>query len=144
MEKRKLQIWSAELGPQVDPMDLPTPEEVLYQKPNSDMSRKRCGNCVLYSTQDRSCSIMDAALDIDPNMICGYYVFGLPMSERAVFVGMDPVSPEFAGLCETSEGTSCDLCVHFSEPSLCDAVQQDGSYATVDPLGCCNRWCPIE
>ncbi len=146
MEKRHLQLWVNGEGaePQTDPVDLPTPDEVLYQAPNSDGSRKVCGNCIMYGTQDRSCTIHAAEVDIDPMQICGYYVFGPPMEERMVHAGMDPVTPDLSGLMDTEVGSSCDICVHYRQEEICSAVQQEGRFAKVDPLGCCTRWYPVE
>lgn len=143
MQKKHLQIWAGDES-QIDPGDLPTPDEVLYQKPNSDSSRKACGNCIMFGTQDRSCTIHDAELDIAPEQICGYYVFGHPMEERMVHAGMDPVEPELSGLMDTEAGSSCDICMHYGHDEICHAVQQDGEYAKVDALGCCTRWYPVE
>ncbi|KKN72067.1 hypothetical protein LCGC14_0414620 [marine sediment metagenome] len=144
MQKRHLQIWvdEEEGPPQVDPADLPTPDEVLYQAPNSDTTRKACGNCIMFGTKDRSCTIHASEVDIDPLQICGYYVFGPPMETRIDHPGMDSVTPDLSGLMETSIGSSCDICVHYSFDETCHAVQQDGRYAKVDPLGCCTRWYP--
>src|SRR5260221_527390 len=77
---------------------LPEPWGVLYAPPSPDGNRKSCSNCVMYATADRECYIHDSTLDIDPQAICGYWVYGLPMERFPYRLPMVPVDPGLSGL----------------------------------------------
>jgi len=122
---------------------LPYDWGILYAPPNPDGSRKQCGNCIMWS-KDNKCTIHSADVEVTENSICGYHVFGNPMPERMEHEGMMPVTPALSGLEVIQGGTSCDICMyHFPDEGKClGAVGADGKLLDVEPKGCCSRWEP--
>jgi hypothetical protein len=132
---------------ELPPAPLPFPWGVIYSKPNPDGSRKMCMNCMMWSYQDEKCSIHRANLNVPPEAICGYHVFGEPMEKRMPHKGMDPVDEALSGFDVVRGGTSCDICIYFEPTALgkgvCHAVAQEKTGLPpqpVQPLGCCARW----
>lgn len=118
---------------------LPYAWGVLYSKPNSDGSKKACGNCYSWN-KDNTCSIMKQNVPVKSTMVCGYHIAGTPADAYKAFTITDFVDPELAGLEEVGEGTSCETC-KFYKDKLCYGVQtEDGKPQPVEPLGCCARW----
>ena len=121
---------------------LPRVDQVLYAHSNPDASRKSCSNCMLW-IRTNQCAIHAQHIEILPEAICGYHVYGQPLDEYPN-QGQDPVEPELSGLTIVAAGTSCDTC-RWYEPrgagGLCNAViDETGSRARVEALGCCTRW----
>lgn len=127
----------------------PAPWGVLYARPNPDGSRKKCGNCMMWVSGEEACAIHEKSQSVKESMVCGYHVFGKPMKAWMDHPGIEPVTPEFSGLEEVGEGTSCDTCKHYEIQSvskkkgLCHAVAPEAGKeppTPVDALGCCARW----
>jgi hypothetical protein len=136
-----------------DDSGVPLPQKwgVLYAHPNPDGSRKRCGNCMMWTPDAGGrCVIHDPRLQITPSMVCGYHVFGDPMLEWVDHPGTEPVDPENSGLEEVGAGTSCDTCVFYEARTRhvgsCHAVAKsnDRPPTPVEAMGCCARWEGIE
>jgi hypothetical protein len=153
-----LAVWAGR--PQApDPARL-TLADVLYAPPNPDMTRKRCGNCLLWlgargeeQVVDREeCFIHAADVVVIADMVCGYHVFGVPMgSDVPPREGVVSVLPEHSGLCQPEDGSACELCEHFTagtgRTGLCNVafeedVDHDGDpmHAVVEVNGCCAAW----
>lgn len=124
----------------------PTADEVLYDAPNPDGSRKRCGNCYKFVTVDGSC--VEVSGPIAPGQVCGLYVFGSPSGVAPPINGARKVPPKAAGLISTPDGmgTACEIC-RFVTPQaddmgLCNAVGAGDGFppVMVERLGCCTRW----
>lgn len=122
----------------------PPPWGVLYQPPNPDGSRKKCGNCVFWVRGDPGkCVIHEKSIDVYKDHICGYYVYGRPKSEWVGLEEIEPVKPKYSGLERILGGTSCDTCKAFDNGS-CHMVYVEGNPAKVDAKACCARWTPKE
>jgi hypothetical protein len=160
MKKRvHLAVWMGR-DQQADPARL-TLADLLYAPPNPDMTRKRCGNCLLWlgdrgdqETPGREeCFIHASDVVVLGNMVCGYHVFGTPMGAGATLPpreGMQPVTAELSGLCQPEDGSSCEVCAHYrstGRTGVCavayeDDVDDEGDAmnAVVQPNGCCAAW----
>jgi len=143
---RRLRIWTGRPVEDTEPVPLPSPGDVLYAGPNPDGSRKKCGNCFLWRT-DESCSVHRPEIMVPGNAVCGYHVFGQPQDFPFAEAMLTPAE---TGLVQTLDGTSCDLCKYYQPVSRtlgsCRAVQDPGSgtSAVVRALGCCSRWSGLE
>lgn len=132
--------------------DAPNPKlwGVIYTKPNSDGSRKSCGNCVMFANKSNECYLFEPNREITEDMICGYHVNGEPMPEFKSRLPMEPLDPDYAGLEHVKNGTSCDNCKFYTANDTdaeqgkggCMAVDAEGSDkpAVVEAKGCCSRW----
>lgn len=124
---------------------LPFAWGVLYAHPNPDGSPKQCRNCLMWS-RDQKCSIHSASLDVPPDAICGYHIFGEPMDKRMKHPGMDPVDPATSGFDIIPAGTYCGSCIYYEGTSeykgVCHGVaKSDGAPPQpVAFMGCCARW----
>ena len=123
----------------------PTPEQVLYDPPNPDGTRKRCGSCYKFVS---SGACTEVAGVIAPGQVCGLFVWGTPQGIEPVIAVARKVTQKAAGLIDTPDGlgTACEIC-RFVTPQaddlgLCNAVgSADGlPPVVVDRLGCCCRW----
>lgn len=130
---------------------LPTAAEALFVPPSPDGSRKKCGNCIMFvqpgdGEAKGRCVIHERSRPIGEGDVCGYHVFGEPMTEWMEHAGIMPVTPQISGLIDTPghQGTSCDLCIHYRGGArpVCEAVTTNdgGSLLPVSPLACCSRW----
>lgn len=121
---------------------------VLYAPPNPDGSQKKCGNCYLFLKEKQACAIHDPQIVITDGMVCGYHLFGEPLSFSSP-VSVEPISPELSGLADLTalNGSSCSSCKFF-EPKgringLCHAIANERKGKppqAVQALGCCARW----
>lgn len=108
----------------------------MYAGPNPDGSRKNCGNCMMWS-KDNRCTIHAANREITAGMVCGFHVYGEPMDKRMDHPGLKTVTPSESGLIVAPPGgTSCDNC-SFYAARKCMALLGKPS---VHPKGCCARW----
>lgn len=122
----------------------PTPEQVLYAKPNPDGSRKRCDNCWMWTQSDKGCLAFtkDYVGKVDKDDICGLHVYGTP---RYGWQDMDQTQDaDLAGFEKSvGDGTSCDKCEYIHGNGLCHKVQDGkGNDAPVEAKGCCAAWEP--
>ena len=119
----------------------PTPGEMLYQPPNPDGSRKKCGNCFMFCKEEDKCLIFKKGQKVVESQICRYYVFGTPRNKWQD-MGIDPIDTKMAGLEEVGEGTSCDNCEYFNKNKCYRVAPEKGKEppTPVDPLSCCNGW----
>lgn len=125
---------------------LPYAWGVLYSKPNSDGSRKKCENCWKW-TIDSKCLEYSEKQQVLKTQVCGLHTFGKPQEkwyEREKFL---PADPSLTGLEDVNEGTSCDICKFYSKEDqkngLCLAVSNENLQKPpqkVEALGCCARW----
>lgn len=129
--------------------ELPKAWGVLYAPPNPDGSKKKCGNCAFFIQDAEQCMIHDEDIQITERMVCGYHVFGDPVTlEFADAISAEPIDPKLSGLEDTGrlDGTSCSSCVFFEGTGpgkgLCHGVAKEGGQPPqpVQPLGCCARW----
>lgn len=124
----------------------PEPWEVLYTGPNPDGTRKKCKNCVMFATKAKECYLFSPSKTIEPDMICGYHVYGEPMEEFTNRLPMEYLDEETSGLETVKSGTSCDNCQAYKKHDAddgkgeCSAVHVGGKPATVEGRGCCTRW----
>ncbi len=136
----------------------PAPElsSILYVHPNRDGTRKNCKNCMMWVKKTEQCVIHNPKLEVVAEEVCGYHIFGKPMSKWMDHPGIDYVDPKFSGLEDVVEGTACDNC-HFFERGttsqgesfmgLCLAARDSEiptMNASVHGRGCCARWEAIE
>jgi hypothetical protein len=124
---------------------LPEPWAVLYVHPTKNGDRRNCRNCIMFSTEDGKCEIMDPSkTSVTPDHVCGYHVFGKPMKEFSARAGIQYVDPKTSGLSVVKGGTSCDVCKFFesgeSGKGTCRGVIVKGKPATVEAKGCCARY----
>lgn len=125
---------------------MPTPDQVLYEHPNPDGSRKKCGNCVMWSGPvTQRCAILPGKRITD-DMVCGYHTAGTP---SGLSMNARPADPKTVGLVRTANGTSCSNCKAYQRKTAtggeCQAVQSpDGGHAKVEALGCCTMWTKRE
>jgi hypothetical protein len=117
----------------------PKPWQTLYCQPNKDGSRKKCSNCCLW-IENSQCVLFKEDQRIIGDMICGYHVFGTPLSERPEISVLQPLDPTLAGLETIKGGTSCDICEYFDDGQCLGVQGSDGKPAMVKPKGCCARW----
>lgn len=129
-------------GQRPPPVSYPGPSGVLYAPPNDDGSRKNCGNCSLWAERDMQCLIHSPDVEVGPDMVCGYHVFGEPQMFGSAIIRPTGIAPELSGLESVPGGTSCDEC-RFFDSGMCNGVgdPSTGQPPTpVEPLGCCARW----
>ncbi len=154
MEGRRLTVWMGR-GDALDaPVPKPTPGQVLYAHPNPDGTRKSCGNCVMWMADMEQCHIHDSDVSVLVDAICGYHVFGTPMTgvSNLSRENMDPVEPELSGLERVPGGISCDRCKYYvqagQQQGKCRAVRvtnaPEAPSALVASLGCCTLWTEKE
>lgn len=116
-----------------------TLDQAGYMPPNSDNSRKSCSNCWKYQKDKQRC--LEVAGTITPLMVCNTHVFGGAITMEFT---AQQTPAQFAGLIETSEGTSCDNCSAFKE-GFCQRLQDgQGNNAKVEARGCCDAWTAIS
>jgi hypothetical protein len=165
MTRRRLNLAAWTGLPQNPDRPRLTLADVLYSPPNPDMTRKRCGNCVLWlgargdgeTPVREECFIHAADVMVVENMVCGYHVYGIPMGgDVPLRESMAPVTPEFSGLSQPEDGASCELCAHWratmgARAGTCavafeDDTDGDGDPipATVQPNGCCAAWQALD
>jgi len=128
----------------------PTPADVLYVAPTGTGEGRLCRNCILWDSADGRCVIHGKSVRVNATMVCGYHVFGQPLSRWLAFPGLQPVEPATSGLTQVEEpGTGCSNCLAFKPTNaetagLCMAVGEvvPGGWkpAKVDAYGCCSRW----
>ncbi len=122
----------------------PTPSQVLYAQPNTNNTRKQCGNCFMWISASNGCVIHDPHVEVIGDDICGYHVAGTPLMARPQ-QPIEFVSPLMSGLENVPGGSSCDVCRNY-EPSgkdvgTCRAVRDEvGADAVVGAKGCCAAW----
>lgn len=120
---------------------LPTLAEALYEPPTPPAENaKSCGNCGLWSLDERCVLFGDKA--IFSWDVCSYHVAGTPMP-RKVHLKVLPLDPTLAGLSWAPKGTKCGSCEAFiRERRLCTRTRDDKvvKLATVHQNGCCSRY----
>lgn len=150
--------------------DQPVPRlglgDVLYSPPNPDGTRKRCSNCVFWlgytgptMSHDHAapapggreeCFLHAADVITTASMVCGYHVFGsgLQGAARPPRENMAPVLPEYSGLMQPEDGSSCDCCSYFTGVSSLEGTcgvasepdEPEPMAALVHKNGCCAAW----
>lgn len=149
-DKRKLRVWAEpERGDDDDDIPRPMPGEALYTRPNPSGTRKSCGNCIHWIADEAQCRLMDEDIVVPGDAICGYHVFGRPLSGAVAADlrrDMQPVDPEFSGFDRVPGGVSCDRCAHFERvdplAGKCELLMDPdtGADFEVDALACCAHW----
>jgi hypothetical protein len=117
---------------------LPHVQQVLYQGPNPDGSRKKCENCFMWC-KDNKCLAFAKDQPVKKTQVCGYHVFGTPRPKWED-MGVQHMDTKLAGLEEVGSGTSCDICEYYDEGRCLAVKGEDGRPAKVEPKGCCARW----
>lgn len=141
VDPRKLAVFLGQpadtSGP--DPSALPNRVEAGYVPANPDGTTKNCKNCWKWVQGKTQCLELGAAV-VTEDMVCTLHNYGQPTHEDA-----PPTSgqllPADVGLEVAPLGTACISCEHF-DAGFCRAVQDEGTFAQVEPLGCCNHWAP--
>jgi hypothetical protein len=157
-----LAVWAGR-PPTAEPPKL-EPSDLLYSAPNRDGTRKSCLNCLFWlgsasgplisgeharpSVGGREeCFLHDADVLVSARMVCGYHVEGAGLSGlRVPRENMTPLDPEFSGLCSTTDGSSCELCVHFRPVGALEGTcavawdVENNQNAVVHRNGCCSAW----
>lgn len=117
---------------------LPTKAEALYVGPAG--GRKGCHNCVLWLKITERCSIHKPDIRVESDHVCGYWIGGIPHTEKSPLTQVMFVTPELSGLMKVPGGTSCNRCRWSTRESTCQALQEGGKPAQIQALGCCSRW----
>ena len=86
---------------------LPMPNGALYRPSNPDGTRKSCGNCVLWVSQEGRCLIHAQDVPIESSDMCGYHVYGQPQTAAGTFPGIAPIDPALSGLRRAGPGVAC-------------------------------------
>jgi hypothetical protein len=122
------------------------PADVLYVYPNPDGTRKNCRNCALWVEGQDQCFVHAPDVLVSGDMVCGYHVFGSPMTAPPARENIDYVDPDLSGLMLVPNGTSCDTCSfyerHGMTEGICGALKESDSEENpvVEALGCCTKW----
>jgi|FLYN01.1.fsa_nt_gi hypothetical protein len=126
---------------------LPMPDGALYRHPNPDGSRKRCGNCIMFVASENACVIHRRDQDVLESDVCGYHVYGRPLSEWMDHPGIAPVTPDLSGLRPAGPGVSCASCRFYQDQGagkgLCWGVSKSDDRRPPQPveaLGWCARY----
>jgi len=126
-----------------------SPADTLYAHANPDGSRKRCQACALWLVGLDQCWIHNPDVFVSGDMVCGYHVFGRPLTVAPVRENLDFVDPEFSGLTLVPGGSSCDTCAFYTPQGMtegtCTALREGPAeeHPIVAALGCCTKWTPI-
>lgn len=141
VDPRKLAMYLGQgaPSPEPDPHTLPTKIEAGYVPPNPDGTSKNCKNCWKWIQGKTACLELGDAV-VEQDMVCTLHSYGQPRHED-VPPTSGHLQPSDVGLEEVPLGTSCITCASF-DSGFCRAVQDEGAYAVVEPLACCNRWGP--
>lgn len=126
---------------------LPTPGGALYRHPNPDGSRKSCGTCIMWVSEENRCVIHPRSLEVSADLNCGYHVFGAPMERWMDHPGIMPVTPELSGLRWAGPGVACASCKFYraqsNDAGLCVGVSDPDTRrpgVPVQSLGWCARY----
>ena len=127
----------------MDPEDIqPTLADLRYQYPNSDGSRKSCGNCIFWKSALSQCALHSSRVLAPQMAVCGMHVFGLPNPVGQTY-GAE-LDPEMTKLRMTRGGACCANCVHYSQSGgdigVCQASRDDGAHPVVQSLAKCDHW----
>ena len=109
----------------------------LYMENKSKVKEfAQCGNCKLYMTGKKRCSILGNDKEILATDSCGLYVNGTPSDNQEV---TSTVTPEEVGLVHTK--VRCENCHYFASDGDCLLFRLIGiKNYKVKSDSCCNAW----
>lgn len=135
------------LGQARDQAPLPMPDGALYRHPDPDGSRKSCGNCIMWVSGEARCVIHERNQVVESQQMCGYHIFGQPMTKWEDHPGIQPVTPDISGLRWAGPGVACASCKfyrrHDDVSGLCVGVSDPKTRepgVPVESKGWCARY----